>query len=111
MARTAAPPEQQALTTISLALAGLAATQTPGAAVTTLLAAVLAHYAVLAVAALALRLRLPHLLAGHHNQLRATAAALLLGAAHALRATTTAILWALTTTAHAIAPNQPPTTR
>ncbi|MFD0405595.1 hypothetical protein [Kitasatospora sp. NPDC127116] len=111
MARTAAPAEQQALTTTSLALAGLAATQTPGAAVTTLLAAVLTQYAVLALAAALLRLNLPHLLAGHHNQLRVTAAALLLGAAHGLRAATTAVLWALTSTAHAIAPNQPPTTR
>jgi hypothetical protein len=111
MARTAAPAEQQALTSISLALAGLAATQTPGAAVTTLLLASVAHYAVLAVAAVALRLNLPHLLDGHHKQLRATAAALLLGAAHATRMAATAILWALTTTAHAIDPNQPPTTR
>ncbi|MEV8324531.1 hypothetical protein [Kitasatospora sp. NPDC056731] len=111
MARTAAPAEQQALSTISIALAGLTATQTPGAAVTTLLIAVLAHYAVLALAALGLRLELPGLLAGHHRQLRATAAAILLTAALTLRATTTAVLWALTQAAHAIAPNHPPTTR
>ncbi|MFF0409079.1 hypothetical protein ACFYUY_01415 [Kitasatospora sp. NPDC004745] len=105
MARTAAPAEQQALTTISLAFASLAATQTPGAAVVTLPLAVLAHYGVLAAAALLLRLDLPQLLAGHHRQLRATAAAMLLAAAHALRAATTAVLWALTASAHAIAPS------
>ncbi|MEU8920321.1 hypothetical protein AB0D10_05195 [Kitasatospora sp. NPDC048545] len=110
MARTAAPAEQHALTTISLALAGLAATQTPGAAVTTLLLAAVAHYAILALAAAALRLNLPHLLDGHHRQLRATTALMLLGAAHGLRVVATAILWALTTTAHAITPtNRPPT--
>ncbi|MGW2371683.1 hypothetical protein [Kitasatospora sp. NPDC001683] len=111
MARTAAPSEQQALTTISVALALLTANLTPGAAVTTLLTAVLTQYAVLALAAAALRLRLPDLLAGHHRQLRATAAALLLTAALALRVTTTAILWALTQTAHQVAPAQPPAHR
>ncbi|MEV7770560.1 hypothetical protein [Kitasatospora sp. NPDC086791] len=109
MARTAAPAEQHALTTVSLALAGLAATQTPGTAVTTILLAAVAHYAILALAAVALRLNLPALLDGHHRQLRGTAAALLLGAAHATRMAATAILWALTTTAHAITPTQPPT--
>ncbi|MFG3051883.1 hypothetical protein ACGFZP_13160 [Kitasatospora sp. NPDC048239] len=111
MARTAAPAEQQALTTTALALAVLAATLLPAPALAAVTTAILAQYAVLALAGTALRLDLPQLIAGHHHTLRAIAAGSLLTLAATLRALATAALWVLTTSAHHIAPNHSPTTR
>jgi hypothetical protein len=110
MARTASAAEQQALTTTSLALAGLTTQLVPGT-ITAALAAVVAHYLLLCGAAAALRLHIPALLAGHHSTIRAITAGTLLTLAAALRALTAAALWALTTSAHHIAPTNPPTRR
>ena len=110
MTRTAAPAEQQALTTTAVALSGLTTQLVPGT-LAIVLAAITTQYTILAGAALLLRLNLPALLAGHHHTLRAITAGTLLTAAALIHTIATLTTQAITSSAHHIAPTHPHTDR